>query len=241
MKKVGLLCLALVIALGALGVGYAHWSQTLNISGTVATGNIHPYFDCLVSNDPIVAATPSYDPSEFGWPGTPRRNKDVGNTCVAGGGTQQADMEITVDNAYPSYYSCVYFCVKNSGTVPANVYYIYLKAFGGEGLTGWTGNYHLETGVRYYVDVATQAVVPAASVADPAVYDFSFMISSLADMQQIDAVGMVVTPTPTVSLPGYVSIHMEDGCLQSQTLTNRYTFTIGVEFWNWPEGATPHP
>ena len=37
MKKIGLICLALVLALGVLGVGYAMWDKTLTITGTVST------------------------------------------------------------------------------------------------------------------------------------------------------------------------------------------------------------
>ena len=36
--KAGVLCLALVLGLGAMGVGYAHWTDTLTIGGTVGTG-----------------------------------------------------------------------------------------------------------------------------------------------------------------------------------------------------------
>jgi hypothetical protein len=40
MKKIGLLCLALVLALGTLGVGYAMWSDQITIEGTVNTGSV---------------------------------------------------------------------------------------------------------------------------------------------------------------------------------------------------------
>jgi hypothetical protein len=40
MRKIGILCLILVIALGSLGVAYARWSDTVLISGTVNTGNV---------------------------------------------------------------------------------------------------------------------------------------------------------------------------------------------------------
>ncbi|HUW44666.1 MAG TPA: hypothetical protein VMW50_02610 [Dehalococcoidia bacterium] len=40
MKKIGLLCLALVLALGALGVGAALWFGWLYIDGTVETGSV---------------------------------------------------------------------------------------------------------------------------------------------------------------------------------------------------------
>jgi len=40
MKKLGLICLTLVLALGALGIGYAAWTDTITISGTVNTGSV---------------------------------------------------------------------------------------------------------------------------------------------------------------------------------------------------------
>jgi predicted ribosomally synthesized peptide with SipW-like signal peptide len=40
MKKIGLICMALVLALGALGVGYAAWTDKITIEGTVETGTV---------------------------------------------------------------------------------------------------------------------------------------------------------------------------------------------------------
>ena len=40
MKRIGLLCLALVLALGALGVGYAAWTDTVVMEQTVNTGSL---------------------------------------------------------------------------------------------------------------------------------------------------------------------------------------------------------
>ena len=40
MKKIGLLALAIVLALGALGIGYAAWTDTITINGTVNTGTV---------------------------------------------------------------------------------------------------------------------------------------------------------------------------------------------------------
>lgn len=40
MKKIGLICLALVLTLGTLGAAYAAWIDTVVISGTVQTGSL---------------------------------------------------------------------------------------------------------------------------------------------------------------------------------------------------------
>jgi hypothetical protein len=40
MKKIGIFCLALVVAIGALGVGYAAWTDSIFINGTVKTGSV---------------------------------------------------------------------------------------------------------------------------------------------------------------------------------------------------------
>jgi predicted ribosomally synthesized peptide with SipW-like signal peptide len=52
MKKLGLLALAIVLALGVLGAGYALWSQQLTITGTVTTGEVKIGIRDTGTNDP---------------------------------------------------------------------------------------------------------------------------------------------------------------------------------------------
>ena len=40
MKKIGRIALAVVLAVGCLGIGYAAWTDTITISGTVNTGEV---------------------------------------------------------------------------------------------------------------------------------------------------------------------------------------------------------
>ena len=40
MKKIGFLVLAIVLAIGSLGIGYAAWTDTIFINGTVNTGSV---------------------------------------------------------------------------------------------------------------------------------------------------------------------------------------------------------
>jgi hypothetical protein len=52
MKKIGLLLMALVVAIGGLGVGYAMWEDSVYMFGTVETGNVCVIFDGACTDDP---------------------------------------------------------------------------------------------------------------------------------------------------------------------------------------------
>lgn len=51
MKTIGLLLLAIILAVGAMGIGYAHWSDTVSINGTVETGMVRVGIVSQESND----------------------------------------------------------------------------------------------------------------------------------------------------------------------------------------------
>jgi hypothetical protein len=118
MKKIGLLVLAVVFAVGALGVGYAHWSQTLYVDGSVTTGTYLVGFETCSTDDGGTTLDPLTDPA-----------KDVGSTEAElldlvgdhGGIDIFETLSITLDNVYPGYKSRVDFDIGNGGTVPGNV------------------------------------------------------------------------------------------------------------------------
>lgn len=72
MRKIGLLSLALVLALGALGVGYAMWFDEVTIEGTVQTGSVeisinetsetYVYKDLRRNHAIVMSATEREDP-----------------------------------------------------------------------------------------------------------------------------------------------------------------------------------
>jgi hypothetical protein len=98
MKKIGILCLALVLALGSLGVGYAMWYEDLYIEGTVDTGEVYAYWDLCGCFD--------------------IEDKDVGTTSCQIDASDPRILYVTVTNGYPCYFGdCeVEFCI--GGTVP---------------------------------------------------------------------------------------------------------------------------
>ena len=127
MKKIVLICLALVLALGSLGVAYAMWSDTLVFSGPVTTGSVNLSFD---DREPPVPTEYHINPDD---PGGMLllgefEGKNVGETTasytdyeVRGDKDGYEKLVITVSNAYPGYIVGTTFILHNIGTVPINV------------------------------------------------------------------------------------------------------------------------
>ena len=123
MRKFGLLCLALVVALGTMGVGYALWFEDLYIEGTVYTGELDWAFDCgtVTSGDPCDPPTIDKQCDDL-FANIRTTGKNVGCTevlCVDTDKDGDADtLQVTVSNAYPGYYVHIGYYVCNNGTIP---------------------------------------------------------------------------------------------------------------------------
>jgi len=133
MKKIGLLCLALVLALGALGVGYASWTDQITINGSVSTGEV-----CLCIEEVGALATFTSDPCDTGIKDAnglysscdggipvfsnlqPDEPKDVACTDVIW--VDCDTLEVVVTNGYPYYAAAVDLSVCNCGTVPVKLW-----------------------------------------------------------------------------------------------------------------------
>jgi predicted ribosomally synthesized peptide with SipW-like signal peptide len=99
MKKLGFIILAVVLALGAIGAGYAYWSQTMTINASAKVGTFDVNFKSvnLTESNAVGGATASID----------SHNAKIGYFNVA--------------NAYPGYTATATFTVKNEGTIPVNI------------------------------------------------------------------------------------------------------------------------
>jgi hypothetical protein len=120
---IGTIFMILVIALAVLGVGYALWSETLTISGTVSTGEVDVEFSM-------------HDPEECvdvnGVEECPvRGEKADAADCMAvfsGPDNDSNDddgpdlLTVTVTGMYPSYHCKVSFDVTSTGNVPVHVW-----------------------------------------------------------------------------------------------------------------------
>jgi len=117
MKKIAFLAFVLVLAFGGLGIGYAHWSQTLYVEGTVETGTFivgWSEIQCVEDDEHLDKEVGSVDGYLDVWKAS--KVNPHGETVD---GYETA--VFTVDNAYPCYKVHIILAIDNFGTVPANV------------------------------------------------------------------------------------------------------------------------
>lgn len=110
MRNLKLVVLPMLLMLGLLtsGIAYAHWSQTLYISGSVATGELKVKYLSASADD----SGGIEDNIDIG------KDKDVG--CASAWVADDNHIEVLITNAYPCYETYIHFTVKNVGTIPVN-------------------------------------------------------------------------------------------------------------------------
>jgi len=103
MKKMIGIFAALMLALGLSGVGFAHWSETLYIDGTINTGTLDVEWS-----------------EEDNWD-SELSGKDFSSITCEIDDTDPNLLHVTVSNAYPciDYYNLVN--IHNTGTIPVHV------------------------------------------------------------------------------------------------------------------------
>jgi hypothetical protein len=110
-KKLGILLLALVLALGGLGIGYTHWTDSLYIAGTAHIAENDPGFvpgSCEFSQHPD-------DPDE---------DDDCDCDCIftdSDGDGDYDTMEATIINVDTFCVYRLYSTIRNDGTLPMRI------------------------------------------------------------------------------------------------------------------------
>ncbi len=99
MKKLGFLLFFSFIALSALGVGYAGWSNSLNVTGTITPG--------------IFAVTIGVEPDGL--------VSSVEYATIQEGASTSTNLIVNIDNAAAGNVFTVHYLVLNDGSIPANV------------------------------------------------------------------------------------------------------------------------
>jgi len=228
--KIGLLSLALVLALGA---GFAYWTGMLSIGSTVEASDPGVEFSHQMSNDS--ATTPDLsngDPAEWGtwthpdlnapsgwtWSGNvqPGEKEVASIDCVISAGEL---ITVTITNGYPGYIGGTAFTLHNTGTVQIEIESIKLVEVSKNGTPTGTPALDLVACTTVYVDAETGT---ASTTPNPATDDFSLHLGvGLAAGQLIEPDGQAGD-----TVFGDIGVRVESG---AQELTS-YDFTIEIVF-----------
>jgi len=228
MKKIGLLVMALILALGGMGVGFAHWSQTLYIDGTVETGTFLVGFEAQSTDDPPATnGTPGViypDENDYTIPedGTYDPGQDPAKNVAAcdcelldkkgmhGDETLYEKVKVTVLNAYPCYTNILTVTIGNGGTIPANVGSAMVTMAMGSDITP----IELPKGDEIEVDLDGDGAV-----------DVNLTWDGPAD-QQID---------PCDAVEFTLEIHVKQGISDgSESVTKTFVVELDTVQWNYP-------
>ena len=175
MKKIGLIGMVLVLCLALVGVGYATWQKTLDITGTVSTGNIDwvvsEYCDTIDGDD-----------------------KDVSTLVCTVVGDQ---LTVTIGNAYPCVTYTNIFAIHHVGSVPVHVYLQNVDA----GPSWLGGSIVLKAGVLSDPGDPNSAIVPGPVVTDEYIQlhecQWVFIVVTVHIAQTFDHDGDPATPDIT--------------------------------------------
>jgi len=151
--KIAALFIISVMALAGTSVGYAMWSENLDITGNINTGELCAKFTYISISDPYSASGERIDevcddgcinirnvvpPKDVGW-----MTGDIS--------TDGHTMMITYNNVYPGYFGNGNYHLENCGTIPwhydhLNLYVngIYISTITGSGTYWYAEDYHFE-------------------------------------------------------------------------------------------------
>ncbi len=112
MKRVGLVCLAIVLALGALGVAYAPWTDEVYIEQNVQTGDVAIGFAKAFG----VVAYDEKEIASISWKLTGERlGEDFDGRDIYEG------VEILIENAYPCIEVWEIVDIASAGSIPVHI------------------------------------------------------------------------------------------------------------------------
>ena len=143
MKKIAIIILVAVLALGVLGTAYAVWGQTLNITGTVDTGKFAVAFD---------EATKA--PSVFS--GSSNLTVDNASAPYA--------FAVNLTNALPGDGGVVNYQIDNTGSTPVNAQLQY--STDNTTWNNWDGTTEKDVISNATVKVAVTGTVPSSTIAN---------------------------------------------------------------------------
>jgi predicted ribosomally synthesized peptide with SipW-like signal peptide len=227
-KKVGLLFLVMVIALGGIGAAFAHWSSTVTITETITTGTVEIGIRDLGTDDAGSQNDPGWDANTSQLV---RYTKHVATATSVNGTTQRCagffdSVTETLDNVYPSYAPTINLELTNCGTIPVKIKWDTVVTSDPDGLAPYL---HI---VKWQANLPGGGIVGGGNATG---------IADLLDCYQLhggDTITLIFTKHIMQSLPGTPAVKAPLGA----TLVLTHTVT-GTQ-WNLadcPPDPTPTP
>ena len=210
MKKIGLLSLALVLALGALGAAYAPWTDQVEIKQVVQTGSlevgvfgVYNYFEEKEVMDVTLEHGGEIKFRKY-VPPTPPGSLIPGDDIYP----FYESVTISIGNMYPSVWVREDFYIGVGGTVPVHLYPEF-EFFG-----DWELLYEC-------MDIIWKIVLP-----DGTVYDGS----GIPNFEKI-LTGLQVHPCETIII--WLDKHLLQCGGENQGLEGGFTLTVKAYQYNW--------
>lgn len=222
MKKIGLICLAVVLAMGALGIGYAVWTDEVTVSGDITTGEVCIDILCPITIEDGDTKPPPYEgigASELDWNATTngtlfyqnpvQTTKNVGWTTAACiGNPPYKSATINFNNVYPCYWNHLSLGIHNCGTIPVKLDRVVFKD--SSGMVLFT------------------------------IYDDGYLVFDLSDnqiddfeMYWGDNFGDQIEPCDTWDISFWVHFLQDEGI--DFSVPQSYSFTIEIHAIQWNE------
>jgi len=224
LTKGWVLFMLVVMGLGLAGVGYALWSQQLQLEGVVVTDSMEMDYDKQCTDDNGVVdcqwvdstADPSDDGNDPSGPGPvpPRIDKDIGECyCSIDQVATNNKIQIHMTKTYPSYWCTTWFTVRNNGTIPVKLD----KAI----LNGTP------------IDIGPLSQLDADQDGDD---DMEVAVSDLVQCEQQDPEGWCGT-SGCYDEVGNVEVHILNGADEAETIS----FELELIYVNWNEDTANCP
>jgi hypothetical protein len=113
MRKIGLLVMAFVLAFGALGIGYAYWTQDIYVNATVQNGYVQASFTNAEPDYTFVDKTNDPVFGEGDTAGVAWYTSSISDYQTTGD-----VLTIELSNAYPGMTATMPVTIKNTGSIP---------------------------------------------------------------------------------------------------------------------------
>ncbi len=221
MKKPVLLCVICLVALDAIGFGFAKWSDSVAVEAVAQSGEMKWGFVDVWQLDDGVDWHSEMAGGMLELYQDPE-GKDVASTQLelqdTNGDGVYDTLVVTVNNAYPCYYNEVSATVENLGTIPLVIQRPVI----------WWGSsrQEIEDGIVYYL------CSDGSIVRDPG----SAPENAVIEVQYQDNIGAQQHPGPENQLQEGFDFHVLQPAAENSTY--RFAFTVEGVQWNESPSAS---